>query len=215
MNSTGCFTVPSIRTVTGKRVDLIDPSPDSIDLEDIAVGLSNQCRFGGQTYRHYSVAEHCVACYDNAVRVGEPLDVQLAVLLHDAAEAYLGDVIRPLKLAIGEQYLILEEMMQDAIDQAFFIDTFEHHDVIKMHDNAICEAEMKEICPEDYKEVRGQFDALKLGHRRAFHYVPQFLSAEESRKLYQRTVAKVWNLYAFEHRNNGFTVNDLLGGTDG
>ena len=196
-NSTGCFEVPAIRTVTGKRVSLTKPHPDSIDIEDIAVGLSNTCRFGGQTYKHYSVAEHSIACCENAERVGEPIDVQLALLLHDAPEAYLGDIIRPLKLIIGDIYKDLEEMFQAAIDEAFFIDTFRLHDVIKVHDNAVCEAEMRAICPREYMEVKSQFDELNLGESRADWFTPEFLGAEEASTKFKHKFAKTYQKYLF------------------
>ena len=81
-----------IRTFTGKLVDPFNPDPNTIDIIDIAHGLSNICRYGGQCSRFYSVAEHC--CY---VSDASPEGSKLAALLHDASEAYIGDMIQPLK----------------------------------------------------------------------------------------------------------------------
>ena len=81
-----------IRTFTGKLVDPFNPDPSTIDIIDIAHGLSNICRYGGQCSRFYSVAEHC--CYVSAAL---PEQYMLAGLLHDASEAYIGDMVAPLK----------------------------------------------------------------------------------------------------------------------
>ncbi len=81
-----------IQTYTGKQFFPLNPSPQDLDIRDIAHALSLQCRFNGHCLQFYSVAEH-------SVRVADWLggELQLWGLLHDAAEAYLGDVVRPLK----------------------------------------------------------------------------------------------------------------------
>lgn len=83
---------PWIQTFTGRAFSLLNPSPDDIDIADIAHSLSMQCRFAGHTKRFYSVAEHCVLA-SRAV----PGDLALVTLMHDAAEAYVQDITRPLK----------------------------------------------------------------------------------------------------------------------
>lgn len=92
----------------GKYFDLWNPDPAAIDLGTIAGPLSRICRFGGQCPRFYSVAEHCCYLYDAAEKspMFERLSRSLRVhfratcLFHDAAEAFIGDVIRPLKSAL-------------------------------------------------------------------------------------------------------------------
>lgn len=81
-----------IQTYTGRRFDLFAPQVDQIAIEDIAHALAMTCRFNGHTLRFYSVAEH-------SLRVAEilPARYRLWGLLHDAHEAYCGDVVRPLK----------------------------------------------------------------------------------------------------------------------
>lgn len=80
-----------IRTFTGRLVDPVHLTPDDVDIEDIAHALSNQCRFAGHVRRFYSVAEH-------SVRVMKKCSFDpLYALLHDASEAYLVDLPRPLK----------------------------------------------------------------------------------------------------------------------
>lgn len=81
-----------IQTYSGKAFDLWDPQPDQIDITDIAHALSLQCRFNGHCRQFYSVAQHSVLV---ARLLPEPL--RLYGLLHDAAEAYIGDIVRPLK----------------------------------------------------------------------------------------------------------------------
>jgi uncharacterized protein len=107
-----------IITKTGGRVDLTDPlSLDNhFTVEDIAAGLSKQCRFNGQIDRFYSVAEHSVL-----VSRMVPDSLALAALMHDAAEAYLGDVVTPLKSLI-EGYETLEHGMMVAISCALDFD---------------------------------------------------------------------------------------------
>ena len=77
---------------SGKAIDPLNLKPEDIRITDIAHALSNICRYGGHCAHFYSVAEHSVRVADIV-----PIGIGLAALLHDAAEAYLGDVIRPLK----------------------------------------------------------------------------------------------------------------------
>lgn len=81
-----------MQTFTGRAFFPLDPLPEDVSPLDIAHALSNICRFGGHTRVHYSVAEHCVILS----QVVRPENA-LAALLHDAAEAYMGDMVRPLK----------------------------------------------------------------------------------------------------------------------
>ena len=79
-------------TFTGKLVNPLDLTPQDVDIRDIAHHLSNMCRWQGATRHFYSVAEHCV----HVSRL-VPTGYALLALLHDAAEAYMGDAIRPIK----------------------------------------------------------------------------------------------------------------------
>lgn len=80
---------------TGRRVWPLAPAPEDIHIQDIAHALSNQCRWGGHTREFLSVAQHCVM-----VAQWCPPGLQLVGLLHDAAEAYLQDLVRPLKRSL-------------------------------------------------------------------------------------------------------------------
>lgn len=89
--------IGSIETVTGREFNVIEPTADMFDFEDIAKSLSLICRYNGHVPSFYSVAEHSVRVAWQLRFWGYPLDVQLTGLLHDAAEAYVGDMVRPLK----------------------------------------------------------------------------------------------------------------------
>lgn len=104
-----------------QKISLYRPDQEAIRLEDIAHALSNICRFGGHTKRFYSVAQHsCLVSYL------APAQLRFAALMHDAAEAYLGDVIKPLKHILnsidGPCYRVLEERFEHAIAKRFGID---------------------------------------------------------------------------------------------
>ncbi len=102
-----------IATFTGKRFWPLDPRPEEVCIEDIAHALSMKCRFGGHCARFYSVAEHSVYV-SQAVKP----DLRLAALLHDAAEAYLADIPRPVKKDIPD-WAHIEATVDRAIAEHF------------------------------------------------------------------------------------------------
>ena len=102
-----------IQTFSGIKFNLFNPSPDDILIEDIAHALSNLARFNGHTAKFYSVAQHSVYC---ALKAPERL--ALAVLLHDAAEAYLGDIVSPLK-ALLDNYVVFENAIYALIAKKY------------------------------------------------------------------------------------------------
>lgn len=83
-----------IQTYTGRKVDLLHPEPEQIDPVDIAHALANQCRFNGHCKMFYSVAEHSIL---GSAMASYNSELARYFLLHDAAEAYLGDIVSPLK----------------------------------------------------------------------------------------------------------------------
>ncbi len=102
-----------IRTSTGQRFDVQNPDPTSINIRDIAHALSMVCRFGGHVHRFYSVAQHCVLVSQH---VSRPL--RLTALLHDAGEAYTGDMPSPIK-AVLPDFQVLERRVDQAIAEHF------------------------------------------------------------------------------------------------
>ena len=104
----------SILTFTGKHFDPTNPEENLIDLSDIGHALSLICRGNGHVKYFYSVAQHSIACCREAEARGYSKRVQLACLLHDASEAYLSDVTRPVKKLLTA-YLEVEENLQNMI----------------------------------------------------------------------------------------------------
>jgi len=88
---------PWMETFTGKRFYPLDPGYGSVSIIDIAHALSNICRFGGHTKHYYSVAQHCITGADWVFEQTKSDRLAMLFLLHDAAEAYVGDMIRPIK----------------------------------------------------------------------------------------------------------------------
>lgn len=101
-------------THTGKRIYIRDPREHDFCIEDIAHGLANICRYGGQCISFYSVAEHCIR---GAAHAHNPT-LALEFLLHDAAEAYVGDAVRPLAQCIPD-YCEIRDNMQWTINRKF------------------------------------------------------------------------------------------------
>nr|WP_242468867.1 HD family hydrolase [Rhodovibrio salinarum] len=105
--------------LSGRRLDLLEPSPLDVEIEDIAHGLSRVARWNGQTSGDwaFSVAQHSVLVDDLAgrLRAGTAHKWRLAVLLHDAPEYVIGDLITPFKAAVGIDYKALEERLMQAV----------------------------------------------------------------------------------------------------
>ena len=100
MDTFGCVN-NTIKTFTGRSFDLRNPAPSMVHSVDIAHALALTNRFGGQSPYPYSVAQHSVWCYNVAIKMKLDDSVQLACLLHDAAEAYVGDMVKPLKIMLN------------------------------------------------------------------------------------------------------------------
>jgi uncharacterized protein len=109
--------------LSGRRLDLLDPSPLDIEIADIAHGLARVARWNGQTEgaHIFSVAQHCLLVEAIARRRTPRLDraTRLAVLLHDAPEYVIGDMISPFKVVIGDVYKAVEHRLLAAIHLRF------------------------------------------------------------------------------------------------
>ena len=108
----------TITTWSGRKFSFLNPEPTDIVIEDIAHALSLQCRFNGHSTEFYSVAEHSVGVCRLVESMGEGRNIVLTALLHDAAEAYLGDVVSPLKHRLPD-YRKFENVIEAAIAQRF------------------------------------------------------------------------------------------------
>ena len=141
-----------ISTHTGRRFWPLDPRPDEIDIRDIAHALSNQCRFSGHSNRFYSVGEH-------SLRVSGivPPEHALWALLHDASEAYLVDLPRPLKHTPGfaEVYREAEARLMLAVAERFGLDPV-MPDEVERADQILLATERRDLLGADcHWEVPG------------------------------------------------------------
>jgi 5'-deoxynucleotidase YfbR-like HD superfamily hydrolase len=125
-------------THSGRRVDLADIRPEHIIIEDVAHALAHICRFGGHTKVFYSVAQHSVR-----VARSVPREFMLEGLLHDATEAFVGDMVRPLKRMLPE-YKGLEEAIYSAIALRYDL-PLEMSPCVKRGDEASLKSELKQF----------------------------------------------------------------------
>jgi hypothetical protein len=129
-----------IQTYSGKKIYPLDPRPEEICIEDIAHALSNICRFTGHCSEFYSVAQHSVY-----VSVHVSKQNALWGLLHDASEAYLCDIVRPVKNSVELiGYKALEHRMQSAIGEVFGLSPVMPEEV-KMYDNILLITEARDL----------------------------------------------------------------------
>lgn len=152
-----------ITTFTGLHFDPIDPDESLIKIKDIAHALSMICRANGHTRIFYSVAQHSIACAREAQQRGLSKEIVLGCLLHDASEAYLSDVTRPIKKEL-KQYLEVEEGLQNLIWRHFIGRDLTEDEKSKVFaiDDAMLSMEFHQIMPEDvgddYKKLVRDFE---------------------------------------------------------
>lgn len=130
-----------MQLVSGRAFWPLDPRPEEVHIEDIAHALAMQCRYAGHTRHHYSVAQHSI--YVSRL---VPAEDALWGLLHDAAEAYLVDLPRPVKRSpgIGQLYVEAERKVTDAICDRFGLPREEPASV-KLADNRVLLAEKRDL----------------------------------------------------------------------
>jgi 5'-deoxynucleotidase YfbR-like HD superfamily hydrolase len=111
------------RMLSGRRLDLLDPSPMDIEIEDIAHGLARVARWNGQTTGEhaFSVAQHSIVVEEIMAHIQPDIEPRwrLAALLHDASEYVIGDMISPFKAALGVDYRTFEDRLETAIHIRF------------------------------------------------------------------------------------------------
>jgi 5'-deoxynucleotidase YfbR-like HD superfamily hydrolase len=111
------------RMLSGRRLDLLDPSPLDIEIDDIAHGLARVARWNGQTIgtHAYSVAQHTLLVDDIAALISPEIGAygRMAVMLHDAPEYVIGDLISPFKVLLGGDYRAVEARLLAAIHRRF------------------------------------------------------------------------------------------------
>ena len=143
-----------IQTFTGRAFDLSSPQPEQVCIEDIAHALANCCRYAGHSRWHYSVAQHSLLVAE-IVAATDP-ELALTALLHDAAEAYIGDWSSPLKALMrrGRDHdggggvwspLNIEQAVERAIGKRFGVDLTTRNPVIKAADLIALATEKRDL----------------------------------------------------------------------
>nr|WP_288467368.1 phosphohydrolase [uncultured Pseudomonas sp.] len=183
-----------ILTNRGIRFDLLEPTAEMVHPNDIAFSLARLCRFNGHTRKHYSVAEHSYRVHE----LVEP-EHQLHALLHDATEAYIGDMTRPLKLAmrgyaqdmaVDDVYGQVEQRIWLAICERFDLEP-ELPDQVKEADMYMLAVERRDLMPA-HPDAWECIQGIELP---AWHIKPW--SAEEARDRYFQ---RLMSLLSTTHR---------------
>ena len=139
-------------SASGIKVDLLSPTADMISLHDIAKGLDNICRFGGQIKSRYTVCSHTLLVWYLA-----PVHLKEAALLHDAAEAYIGDVIKPLKVILEPIYGPIEARFEAVIFGKYNVN-IDLLKSIKPYDKRALEIEHAYFHRDDKELIRKQYE---------------------------------------------------------
>lgn len=149
-----------IRTYTGIRINPLNPDVDMIDIIDIAHALSLLCRANGHFKTFYSVGQHSINCMMEAAARGYSPKVQFACLLHDASEAYLSDVTRPVKEELP-QYKAIEKPLQETIWLKYLGEPLTNEEFIQVRDidDAILYYEFIYFMNEAIYEVRPELQS--------------------------------------------------------
>lgn len=167
---------PEILTHTGQYFSFVEPSVDAITIEAIAHALAHTCRFGGHTKQFYSVAEHCVRV---ALCECVPSWLKFDALMHDAAEAFVGDIPSPLKQMLPD-FRIIEGRVEDAIEVRFGCHEI-HHPLVKQADLELLAAEQRDLMPahdDEWENLKGIVPArLRIAPMSAQTAKAEFLQA--------------------------------------
>ena len=174
--------------LSGRRLDLLDPSPLDIEIEDIAHGLARVARWNGQTIGEhaFSVAQHSFVVEEIAAHIRPGLEPRwrLAALLHDAPEYVIGDMISPFKAALGLDYRTFEERLETAIHLRFGLPARIPADIkalIKTADRACAFFEATQLAGFGHAESLRLFGAPPAGYLLTIE--PMSASAAQARYL--------------------------------
>lgn len=155
-----------ILTQSGQEFPVLRPDPRLLRIEDIALGLSNACRFVGQCRPRYSVAQHSVLMSRLVERDSGMPALAFAALMHDASEAYLTDLPRPLKMVstLGRIYRRIEDGIMAAIALRFpAFGLHPLHEVLRFWDDVMLASEAPLLLPH-YKAERWELLRVKQPH---------------------------------------------------
>lgn len=163
-------------TNSHRLINLLNPTEESINIDDIAHALSHICRFGGHCNLFYSVAQHSIL-----VAHLVPEEYRLAALLHDAQEAYLGDVIAPLKHLLNGTYQTLEHNFETIIQKKFGLENTEFSKkIIKQADVQALELEHEALIKNEPGKLIEIMEEMKIIVNNKFVY-----DANMAKKLFK------------------------------
>ena len=158
------MTKPYMLTASGKHFDLLDPKPEQVDHNDIFASISKLCRFTGHCSEIYTVGQHSLLVMSLV-----PKEFRFEALMHDAAEAYTGDVGTPLKVALGPDFREIEHRIEAVVREKYGLPAklspeVKHADIVALG------LEKRWLMPEDY-ESWPVLEGVKLPHDGQFHEV--------------------------------------------
>jgi 5'-deoxynucleotidase YfbR-like HD superfamily hydrolase len=184
------------RMLSGRRLDLLDPAPADIELDDIAHGLARVARWNGQTTgpHVFSVAQHSLFVEAIAVELAPNLTraERLAALLHDAPEYVIGDIITPLKAVIGAGYAAVEARLLAATYRRFGLPELcapGLRDVIKRADRIAACLEATRLAGFSVEEAIRFFGHPEIEPASADHFLTPWPTAEAEAHLRRRAAA--------------------------
>ena len=173
-----------INTFSGKQIDIENPNPDNILIEDIAHALSFICRGCGQVQFFFPVARHCVYCALEAKARGFSDEVVLACLLHDASEAYMMDLPKPLKDELFPQYRTYENAFLNCIYRKFLGRplTAEEAEQVDIIDHVLLQYDLKYLLnvdtelPEIHIALNYAFEPLEKSQKDYLEIYKEYVS---------------------------------------
>ena len=175
-----------ITTFSGTHFDPVNPEENLIEVKDIAHALSLLCRANGHVQFFYSVAQHAIACTKEAKARGLSERIQFGCLLHDASEAYLSDITRPIKKKLTV-YLEIESNLQKAIWNKFFkipLTAEELKQIFEIDDDMLS-YEFKHLMPES---INNHYEKIQADIR--CEYVDPERIEQEFLRLYEALISR-------------------------
>lgn len=181
-----------ILTYTKKKFTPTAPVADDVNIEDIAHALSMLCRANGHYASFYSIAAHCLNCYEEACARRESGRVKMACLLHDACEAYISDITRPVKQYLDD-YKVIEDRLSKVIYEKFLGSPLTEYEekMVKIIDDAMLFHEFLEFSGEKLSDEAPYVAATPDFFRGTMKQVEkEYLDVFESIDLEDKTEVK-------------------------
>lgn len=171
---------PTITLASGKIFDFLNPHGSDFDIHDVAHGLAHVCRYAGQCRDFYSVAEHSLLVSDVVT------EYRYEALLHDAAEAFIGDITRPLKQLLPE-YKRIEAEVEDAVADRFSLDRG-YRSVVKAADLSVLAAEQAQVMAAGTDAWAAEANIIPAD------IVVRYLAPREAKRQFLERFAELSNL---------------------